>query len=575
MRSLGKQMLVLLLVTAIAGGVTTVSLGQTGKDTETCDRQFALALVQQQAVEAKSLDDISAGISIMINAADLLWDSRPAAARSIFTEAYDRALQNFQQKENPELKTKPRAKDQRFEVIRAIARHDYEWAQRLVKQVLADAEAASDREGNTQNSTPQQQLLRLAGSLISDNPEIALNYARASLRYPAQEDLARFLYLLAGSNQRAADQFYTEALRVYANATMTELLYLSAYPFASNRPAGPGAQSTYLPVPANFLPSSVVQQQFLTVLLGRIDKFLETPVRAVDGPYGLPIPAQIYLALLALEPMVAQAQPSFLGPAREAKSTVWSMLPSDLQSQTTSIWQGQQQIDNAFEDLTEKAKLERDPARKDQYIAKAVLAASDKETLDRVQGLIDQVSETQVRDELVDWLYFKRAQKAIADGNVDQAIKLSKRVEKLDHRAYLLLEVATEIIKQKQDESVAREALDQVVSTASKADDTVEKARVLLGAAYSYAQFDTFRSREAANSAIKIINKLPQPNLENTTLVRRINGKLFTVFAAYKMPGFSLANVFNKLSSEGIDNAVGVANTLENKSLRTTATLAW
>jgi hypothetical protein len=379
---------------------------------------------------------------------------------------------------------------------------------------------------------------------------------------------------LAASNQHAADQFYNEALRAYTNATIPELLYLSAYPFALNRPVGPGAQSIYLSVPANFLPSSVAQQQFLTVLLARIDIFLETPVRVVDGPYVLPIPAQIYLALLALEPLVAQAQPAYLGPAREARTTVWSMLSSDLQSQSTSIFRRQQETNNAFEDLSEKAKLERDPARNDIYIAQAVLAAGDKETLDRVQGLIDQVSELQVRDELVDWLYFKQAQKATREGDLDQAIKLSRRVEKLDHRAFLLLEVASEIIRQKQDESIAREALDQVVSSALKADDTLEKARVLLGAAYSYAQFDSFRAREAANSAIKIINKLSEPNLASTTIVRRIQGKLFTVYATYKMPGFNLTSVFGKLSIYGIDSTLGVANMLEDKSLRATAVLA-
>jgi len=69
----------------------------------------------------------------------------------------------------------------------------------------------------------------------------------------------------------------------------------------------------------------------------------------------------------------------------------------------------------------------------------------------------------------LDWVYFIRSQKAVKDKNLTEARVLAGRVQELDQRAYLYSEIAKESLREIATESQARELLEEIVSTASKA----------------------------------------------------------------------------------------------------------
>ncbi|HYP02597.1 MAG TPA: hypothetical protein VER76_20575, partial [Pyrinomonadaceae bacterium] len=60
-----------------------------------CDQQRAIALVQQQASEAKSFERPVGQITVMTRAAELLWPYNQEAARAVFADAFQLATTHF------------------------------------------------------------------------------------------------------------------------------------------------------------------------------------------------------------------------------------------------------------------------------------------------------------------------------------------------------------------------------------------------------------------------------------------------------------------------------------------------
>ena len=193
-------------------------------------------MIRQQIDVTRTFDNAVRRIAVLIRAADLLWPFQQDKARAAFTEAFELAVQNEKRK-NEQSKDRPRSlilmqtPDQRYVVIRAVAKRDSAWAKKLTEQMLK-----LDRQSGEQASTKDsfndvltaQKLLDSATQLLSTDINTAVDLARASLNYPASFMITRFLYKLAEVNQQAADQFYDQALAVYADRPMREFLYLAS-----------------------------------------------------------------------------------------------------------------------------------------------------------------------------------------------------------------------------------------------------------------------------------------------------------------------------------------------------------
>ncbi|HYG81385.1 MAG TPA: hypothetical protein VD861_13400, partial [Pyrinomonadaceae bacterium] len=182
-----------------------------------CDPAGALSLVEQQLSEAKTLGDTPARIKVLIRAAEVLWASRPEAARSAFAEAYDLAAKDF--KEQGDAVTEPSGStpgmflpDQRFIVINAVGRRDAEWAKRLAERAAKESEEQAEEAAKA--TGPRVGELRMgekfldaAATLARVNRTAAMDFARRSFRYPASwNGLTHFLYTLAEADQKTGDQ---------------------------------------------------------------------------------------------------------------------------------------------------------------------------------------------------------------------------------------------------------------------------------------------------------------------------------------------------------------------------------
>lgn len=552
-----------------------------------CKRNDAIEMIRQQIEVTKAFDNAVSRITVLIRAADLLWPFQQDKARAAFTEAFEVAAQNEKEK-SEQSKDRPRAiilslqtPDQRYVVIRAVAKRDSAWAKKLTQQVLK-----LDRQIGDQASTKDSfndrltayRLLDFAKQLIGTDINTAVDLARTSLNYPATSEISRFLYELAEVNQQAADQFYGQALVVYADRPMREFLYLQAYPFAFPTSGDMPVTANYR-VPANFVTNNSLQRRLVQTLLRRAQQALEIPLDEGDNFNWMPGTGHILQVLMRVEPQVRERLPDLFGAVVQARDKI--LVSLSVETQKTFLEPGRElssSPEETFEERIEAAEKTPNVDIRDDLIAAAVLNASDKESLARVVDVVEKITDTSIRTGLVEWLYFTRAQHAINGKRFDEAEKLQSKVEGREQRAYLQTEIAKGLLNTSETQTHSRELLDEAITEANKAGKTIFAARTLLTASNLYAKLDLGRSFSILGDAINRINKIEIPDFSvgDQTLVkeirRRSNPGRFII--RFYMPGLDPGNAFREMAKIDFDGALSQTNALTDKFLRAQTTLA-
>ncbi|HWN09300.1 MAG TPA: hypothetical protein VNO50_08585 [Pyrinomonadaceae bacterium] len=543
-----------------------------------CNNEAAVEIIQQQLAETKTYDDDAKRISVLIRAADLLWPYREVRARAAFSEAFDLAIQFFKDKgaapkqDGALLISMP---DMRYTVITAIAKRDSAWARKMTDKMVEDLvnEAKESGSPNTvRKGQTAAKLLEMAGSLVDSDQSASLSFARQTLRFPATMQLMIFIYRLAGVNRPAADQFYQTALTAYAGAPMDQFLYLSAFPFGNTRDSGDMPGYTMYRVPAGFMPNEKLQRLFVKTLLSRVQEQIARPSGLNPGSR-ITEPEQMWLALTRLNQQIVQTLPD-LGPAvAQALLNLGGQLPEASQRRAAEDKSPLTPPEGTFAERLESAEKTPDADTRDRILVTIVMNASPKEDIDTVLSAANKITHSISRSQLLNWFYFTRAQTATADGDLVRARSLAAKVEELDQRGFLYFRIADESLKQSMDQTQAREMLEEVVEAAAKSVTPVS-ARTLLGVAYLYSKIDPVRSIGVLNDAIKMINRLESPDFSRPFVVRRIEGKTFSIFAMFSTPGFNPENGMLEVSRSDFDGTLYLASNFSSKPLRALTTLA-
>ena len=554
-----------------------------------CTRDNALEMIKQQADISRTFNDPTRRITVLIRAADLLWPHQQDKARVLFTEAFDLATEKekeVEQKGSRSIILRMQTQDQRFVVITAVAKRDSAWAKELTQQLLKtvnDSEAPSSFE----NTLSANRLLDSASKLISIEINASYELFRASLNYPASSALTRFLYRLAETNQTAADQFYAQALTVYADRPMGEFLYLQAYPFAWTETTNTPIFSFYT-VPPNFATNPSLQRQLVQVMLRRAQQALETQSDEADiyrNAYAHRLFGKVHLlhGLMKLEPQVNATLPDLSGPLTQAREKLLVSLPLETQKLAP-----QPARDNSstpaqtFDEQLERALKESDLNERDGLIATAVMVAESgsANVADVIRG-IDKISDSSVRTALQEWFYFVRASSAIKDRDFDTAEKLASKVEGLEQRAYLHTELAKGLLNRTATQTHGREVLEQAITEAKKIGVSIFAARTFLTASHLYARIDLSRSVEVLADAVNSINRIEAPDfvsddqsIEKTPERKSRGGRYGGEYVLrFYMPGFDPESAFREMAKFDLDTALSQSSGLTDKFQRAMSTL--
>ena len=544
-----------------------------------CTKPVALDTLKQQMALARTIDDPVGRIAVQLRVSDSLWPVDPVQAKAFFLETFDVAVQNFKAN-GSELKRSENhltveSPDQRFVVITAFAKRDPATARKLASQVLEDdSRSATMTSSNLQDGGVQaQKLLNVAMMLVTEDPANAVNFARASLRYPASLYLSMFLYNLARTNRSLANQLYREALLAYRERPMDQFLYLSSFPFGNDREAGDMLAWTTYSVPSGFLPDPDLQRLFLTTLLARANNAQEVVPGTVPDD-SLSDAAQMWLALSRLEDKVKEFLPDLLDDSIAAKERLHVMLNPASQERTRGAFGKDKVPVKSFDEQVEAAEKLSDVSERDGALAQAVINSSNEQTVERVLEVIDKISETSVRETLTNWFLFYRSQRLIGEKKLIEAKKLASKLDALDQRAYVYSQIAEVSLKQGEDQSEGRQILNEVSDAVNKAPKTVVTARVVLALAYQYAQIDKNRGIEELTNAVRLINSIEKPDFSQDWVSMKIEGKLIGVYGGFYTPGFSPPTAFKEVSKIDFDSVLVLAGTFMDKTLRASTTVA-
>lgn len=545
-----------------------------------CDQQRALALVEQQAEEARSFAPSASQITVMIRAADLLWPYRQEQARATFAEAFDLAVEHFRQRGDETVREgragRMQLPDQRFEVMKAVAKRDAAWARRLAEQTAEESKRdAAARAQSAEGRGVGEKLINLATAMLEVDGAAALGLARGSFRQPASLFLPRFFYELAKRDQRAADELFLEAVAAYSAAGTThDLAYLSVYPFALKSTLAAVKSSTAYEPPPGFKESAAAQEAFLRAVLARAEVVSRTPDQfSTDAnPYYWET-AQLVSAIAALEPLAAARLPAYAERVAEMRARVEAAGGERARAGAHSYLANQRRAEESqdFAAQADKAEAQTDPDRRDQAVTFLALGARTLEDFARLESLAEKVSDANVRRQLLDWLNFNRSIRLSKDGLFDESKRAADRVGELDLRSVLYFEIGRESLKRLADKARARELLDEVAAAAAKSPNTAVKARAQLGVVHLLSGFDGLRALEVANDAVKTVNALDNPDLARGFVARRIEGKTFSTFGGFAVPGFSLETAFRELGPHDFEGALMAARNLSDRALRATA----
>jgi len=549
------------------------------KPVKQCNAMLARQIVEQQADFSKTLGETDQRVNVLIKIADFLWTSDEPSARGYFTEAFKVAQERFREKGNEPLvqgKMILRRVDYRFEVVRAIAKYDGEWAKKLSEMILKefDEDKEKDKRDNYDQDREVRELLGLSAKVAKDNPALALSLARRVLRYPLNNNWYFALYQMAGNNQPLSEQIYAEALDNYSNAEVFRILYLSAYPFSRERIFGIESSTLGTSVPNDFSPNPNLKRQFLLILLRRVMQL--TPESTEKSPQtSTPESAVAVIAMNELEPIVSQQFPDLMPAFSQAKSHAGSVVSNEIMEAANKRDELGKSFGKPFaEKLKDLEKANSEGKLKDSQIVNLLTSAKKEEDYKAAETWLDKITEEAPRESARNYFYFQRSKLATKENRFEDAQKYADKIGKIELRAVVYFEIAEAKQKNPSTRLESLDSLSEIYKMAQKSPDTIEKAQVLLGLAYMYEKVDHFNALDAVSGAIKTANKLEKPNLFTSFMSQQIIGKDFAHYIGYEVPGFDINKTFYEISQKDFQGAISQAESFSDKYLRTLAVLA-
>jgi hypothetical protein len=547
-----------------------------------CNATFSRQLVEQQVAESKMVEATDKRVNILLRAADFLWKYDEPTARKFYKEAFDTADARFKEKgfaskENPKtglIHTEP---DYRMTVVGAIAKKDSEWAKRLSEQVLKDFEADAANRKDWDKTHEISQLLSVAAENADTNPALSQYLLRRVMRYPLDHHWYFNLYALARKNKPLADSLYLELLQNYRNETPRRMLFLSAYPFAAQRILGVDKFQFGVSVPENFAPNPNLQARFFEAFFSRVAAFAASP-EEISRPaeeYRLPETVYIFSALQEIELVVQRDFPQFVARLNTAKAQASSILTEQARADLEGRKKLYESSGFTFDERLKKLEIaESENKLRDADIVSLITSLKKEEDFVKAESWLEKISDEKARAATTNYFYFRRSQTAREEKRFDDARKHAQKVEEIEHRAILFFEIASEQLKNKEQAAQAADVLGEVSQLARKADDSVEKAQVLLGLALASEKVNHQTALFELGDAVKLINRLDNPNIFTFGVTRQIKTKDSTHYAMFSTPGYNLENAFTEVSRNDFEIPLAQAKSLTDNYFRTLAVIA-
>ena len=549
-----------------------------------CNDEYAKFLVSQQVSESGSIPETDRRIKILIRAADLLWKFDQTIAREYFTEAFKVAGDRFREKgfEKEDLSdnTFRQLPDHRFEVIKAIAVRDGEWAKRLIDQLLKEYDKATGDRNSFNRTRELDDVIRIAIGALQVNPQLSWQLFRRAMQHPLDFHWMSAIPNVAAINPQFADQLYIELLTRYADESPRRLLLLSAYPFGSDSPIGVERSNYSVSIVGGISPSRDLQLRFIDTFLRRAISYANDPenVNATPEHDRLPEPVYILGALNDLEPLIIRDFPSMIQPFSEARALSNGLLTEQMRQDEAARKSRNEQVGWGFDRrLKQLEEAEANGKLTDYMIVSMLTWDADHRTEEQfaiIESWFEKIKEDSTRTQAFNYFWFLRSQFALKEKRFNDAERFARKVPELEHRAILLFEIAEVQLKGVNDRATAYTTLREVARIAEQAPDSPEKARVLFGLVNKYSSINSVFAIQQLSEAVDVLNRLEKPDILSSSITRMIKGKNFTFSAGFGLPGYNFETMFREVSGMSFELSLTNAKSVGDKYLRALAVFA-
>lgn len=563
-----------LVAIGMSFAISTLCLGQAsanrnenqkraGKDARTLTEieRRGLENLDRIALEARQVDNSAIRTELQSMIADALWDFDRLHARNIFLDAFKNARA---------LADKRQAAVAQTEVIQRIWVRDHAWAEELMKQLaVTNAEVKNDPQGDfglssqfgMKSASPvNQQKLELARELLEIDSSAAGDLIGASLKNDVSFSGINLLAQLRSKDPAAADGIFQRAVQQLP--TMTQPSGIMAA-IAMGDYLAPSC--AFCSTAADAPDGGAYYASALSMLRGSLGHPFTPP------PVKRELQDRLVQYFQEMQATLALTLSRFAGPAdRPQLEAIYRQQIQNLEpvkQEKLERLRNLQQSSDRFEDLRKTADTISDSDQHDEALLTLVEGSMRQnptdERLATLAEMIEKIQSREIHDKA--WTLVKRLEvtKLTRAGNFDDAYSLAVRLTDAAIRAQALRVLALAVARKGSQTLTSEAVLLSAIEALAKADDSIEKSRLLFTIAGDFVNlksyeraFDALQSSTASMASLKRddfddANKSPAPNSL-----------------------FDYRNTFGRLGNVDFDRAMFLAQSIKWREFRLAAEIA-
>jgi hypothetical protein len=549
-----------------------------------------VSLLEQLADQARASNNLVFAVRAQSQAAKLLWPQDPESARAIYQRAFkslapsaasrsrENPLSVDASKVHPGQKSSPEEKRQlRAELLNQIAARDPELAEELARSLAEGIETSKrgcsdggspdcNSAGGASMQTPfglvatspredaerRELLMSAALQVVDRDAPQAMAFAQMSLALGISSNLARLLILMRTEDAERADLLFSNAVARLEQSSQVDLADVHTLGSYVVSVVNSGSKHPL---------SRPLVLRFLNFAFDQI---------AGRGP--------------AMQPGAMPRDSSelyFIG--RQLTDLFGHYLPYRL-DQLQSFVSDQSETatyDEAFatgalkasapDDIAREAIEAIDPRERDSLYARAALAWLGRSELKDAQTTALKISDAATRDRVLVQIVRRQS----SERRIDDGVALTRRITDESVRVELLVLLSAGARASNED-ARASELLDEAAACLMRARPTIERARSLVMIASSFSAFDTVRSFEVLQSAVKAINDLvsQQESSKEERFGSGTRAKTAPAFTVDELYAASFDSTLATLAKADFDVALSLARQLPGEEASVIAQLA-
>jgi hypothetical protein len=542
-----------------------------------------VSLLEQLADQARQSDDLTFAVRAQSQAATLLWPQDHERGRAIYRRAFQSLTAQTTSRPNESASgadkpsrtsLSPAERLQiRDELLNQIAARDPELADELARKLAESAvqkDACPNAMGCDQNNVLQPQaplaggstredierremLISVALRIVEREPQQAMALAQMSFPLGLSPNFSRLLTLMRANEPGLADLLFSSAVARLEHLPVVDLgdiHTLGSYLVS----AGSSAREAM---------GRALVTRFLNLAFDQIANRGETATIAGTRTARRDESAAVYFIGRQLTDLFARYQPDRLEQLQREISELIETGPPDSVIELVSY------------EASGPAEMEADALqigdaqKRDALYARAALAWLAKDEPRRAQSAAFEIADPEMRDRVLGQLVRKHS----AEGRVEDAIAVARRIEDISSRVDALVMLAGSVASKNHPRAI--EVLNEAESNSAKLRTPAARVNSLLKVASTVSAFDPPRAFEIMQSVVKAINEAGSqqdepkqagsPRVSSSDLSKSRIGESYTP---------ALESTLAVLARADFDRALLVAQQIEVKEATVTAQLA-